>query len=68
MGKDTASGSDLSAGGAFFREIQRPFRWVPDVSGGIIILHVIRRHFLAAAMDPTVSLSTYSPRPMEAVP
>ena len=36
--------------------------------GGIIIFHVIRRHFLAAAMDPAISLSTYSPRPMEVVP
>ena len=36
--------------------------------GGIIILRVIRRHFLAAAVDPAVSLSTYSPRPMEAIP
>ena len=27
-----AGGSDLSAGGTFFCEIQRPFRWVPDVS------------------------------------
>ena len=36
--------------------------------GGIIIFRVIRRHFLAAAVDPAVSLSTYSPRPMEAVP
>ena len=36
--------------------------------GGIIILRVIRRHFLAAAVDPAVSLSTYSQRPMEAVP
>ena len=36
--------------------------------GGIIILHIIRRHFLAAAVDPAVSLSTYSPRPMEVVP
>ena len=26
-----AGGSDLSAGARFFREIQRPFRWVPDV-------------------------------------
>ena len=26
-----AGGSDLSAGVTFFREIQRPFRWVPDV-------------------------------------
>ena len=36
--------------------------------GGIIILRVIRRHFLAAAVDLAVSLSTYSPRPMEVVP
>ena len=36
--------------------------------GGIIILHVIRRHFLAAAVDPAVSLSMYSPCPMEALP
>ena len=36
--------------------------------GGIINLHVTRRHFLASAVDPAVSLSTYSPRPMEAVP
>src|SRR6266536_3019335 len=36
--------------------------------GGIIILRVIRRHFLAATMDPAVSLSTYSTLPMEVVP
>ena len=36
--------------------------------GGIIILRVIRRHFLAAAVDPVVSLSTYSTLPMEVVP
>ena len=30
-------------------------------------MHVIRRHFLAAAVDPTVSLSTYSPCLMEVV-
>ena len=36
--------------------------------GGIIIFCVIRRHFLAAAVDPAVSLSMYSPRPMEVVP
>ena len=29
--EDIAGGSDLSAGGTFFPEIQRPFRWVPDV-------------------------------------
>ena len=33
--------------------------------GGIIIFRVIRRHFLATAMDPAVSLSTYSILPME---
>ena len=26
-----AGGSDMSAGGTLFHEIQRPFRWVPDV-------------------------------------
>ena len=36
--------------------------------GGIIILRVVRRHFLVAVVDPAVSLSTYSPCPMEAVP
>ena len=35
--------------------------------GGIIIFRIIRRHFLAAAVDPAVSLSTCSPRPMEVV-
>ena len=30
-------------------------------------MRVIRRHFLASAVDPAVSLSTYSPRPMEVV-
>ena len=29
--EDIASGSDLSAGGTFFHEIQSPFRWVLDV-------------------------------------
>ena len=41
----------------------------PQMSrGGIIILRVIRRHFLAAVVDPAVSLSMYIPRPMEAIP
>ena len=66
--EDIAGGFDLSAGGTFFCKIRWPVRWVPLSGGGIIILHVIRRHFLAAAVDPAVSLSTYSPRPMEAVP
>ena len=29
--EDLAGGSDMSAGGTFFHEIQRPFRWVPAV-------------------------------------
>ena len=33
--------------------------------GGIIIFRVIRRHFIAAAVDPAVSLSTYNILPME---
>ena len=36
----------------------------PLSGGGIIILRVITRHFLAAAVDPAVSLSTYSPLQM----
>ena len=36
----------------------------PLSGGGIIILRVIRRHFLAAAVDPAVGLSTYSPLQM----
>ena len=36
--------------------------------GGIIIFRVIRRHFLAAAVDPAASLSTYSILLMEVVP
>ena len=45
-----------------------PLWWDPP--GGVVFffLCVIRRHFLAAAVDPAVSLSTYSPRPMEVVP
>ena len=33
--------------------------------GGIIILRVIRRHFLAAAVDPAVSVSMHSTLSME---
>ena len=36
--------------------------------GGILIFRIIRRHFLAAAVDPAVSLSMYSTLPMEVVP
>ena len=63
--EDIAGGSDLSAVGTFFGEIQRPFRWVPAVRWRN---HYLRRHFLAAAVDPAINLSTYSTLPMEVVP
>ena len=85
--EDIAGGSDMSAGGTFFREIYWLVRWVPAIRGETFFceirwpvqwvpavrwrnnyLRVIRRHFLAAAVDPVVSLSTYSTLPMEVVP
>ena len=55
-------------GNVFFAKYGGPSGGSPLSCGGIIILRVIRRHFLAAAVDPAVSLSTYSPRLMELVP
>ena len=52
----------------FFTKYSGPFGGSQLSGGGITIFRVIRRHFLAAAVDPAVSLSTYSPRPMEVVP
>ena len=49
-------------------QVSLPLWWVPTSRGSLHFLCVIRRHFLAATVDPAVSLSTYSPRPMEAVP
>ena len=49
-------------------QVSLPPRWVPASRGVFIFLCVIRRHFLAAAVDPAVNLSTYSPCPMEVVP
>ena len=66
--EDVTGGSQQSGGESFFREIQWPVRGSLLLGGGIIILHVIRRHFLVAAVDPAVSLSTYNPRPMEVNP
>src|SRR4051812_10613924 len=63
-----AGGSQQSGGNVFFAKYGGPSGGSPLPGGGIIILHVIRRHFLAAAVDPAVSLSTYSPRPMEVIP
>ena len=55
-------------GKLFFMKYGGPSGGSPLSGGGIIIFRVIRRHFLVAAVDPAVSLSMYSPRPMEAVP
>ena len=63
-----AGGSQQSGGKRFFAKYSGPSGGSPLSGGGIIILRVIRRHFLTAAMDLVVSLSMYSPRPMEAVP
>ena len=66
--EDVAGRSQQSGGKRFFVKYGGPSDGSPMSGGGIIILRVIRRHFLAAAVDPAVSLSTYSPRPMEIVP
>ena len=66
--KDVAGGSQQSGGKRFFTKYGGPSGGSLLSGGGIIILHLIRRHFLAAAVDPAVSLSTYSPCPMEAIP
>ena len=63
-----AGGSQQSGGNVFFAKYGGPSGGSPLSGGGIIIFRVLRRHFLAAAVDPTVSLSTYSPCPMEVVP
>ena len=66
--EDVAGGSQQSGEMFFFVKYGGPSGGSPLSGGGIIILRVIRRHFLAAAVDTAVSLSTYSPRLMEAVP
>ena len=63
-----AGGSQQSGGNVFFTKYGGPSGGSLLSGGGIIILRVIRRHFLAAVVDPAVSLSTYSARPMEAIP
>ena len=50
--EDVIGGSDLSAEGMFFHEIQRPFRRVPDVWWRNHYLRVIRRHFLVCGRGP----------------
>ena len=66
--EDVAGGSQQSGGNVFFMKYSGPSDGSQLSGGEIIIFRIIRRHFLAAAMDPAVSLSTYSPRPMKVVP
>ena len=66
--EDVAGGSQQSGGNVFFVKYGGPSGGSLLLGGGIIIFGEIRRHFLAAAVDPAVSLSTYSPRLMEAIP
>ena len=52
--KDVAAGSQQSGANVFFMKYGGPSGGSPLSGGGIIILHVIRRHFLAAAVDLVV--------------
>ena len=63
--KDVVGGSPQSGGNVFFAKYGGPYGGSLLSGGGIIILRVIRRHFLATAVDPAVSLSMYSTLPME---
>ena len=66
--EDVSGGSQQSGGNVFFMKYSGLSDGSQLSGGGIIIFYVIRRHFLATVVDPAVSLSTYSPRPMEVVP
>ena len=58
--EDVDGGSQQSGGKRFFTKYDGLSGGSPLLGGGIIILRVIRMHFLAAAVDPVVSLSMYS--------
>ena len=66
--KDVAGISQQPGGNVFLVKYDGPAGGSLLSGGGIIIFRIIRRHFLAAAVDPAVSLSTYSPCLMEVVP
>ena len=65
--EDVAGGSQESGGKHSFTKYGGPYGGSLLSGGGIIIFHVIRMHFLAAAVDPAVSLSMDSPLPMEVI-
>ena len=58
-------GPNSQGGNVFFAKYDGPSDGSLLSGGGIIIFRVIRRHFLAAAVDPAVSLFMYSTLPME---
>ena len=60
-----SSGSQQSGRKRFFAKYGGPSDGSLLSGGGIIILRVIRRHFLAAAVDPAISLSMYNTLLME---
>ena len=60
-------GPSSQGGNVFFAKYGGPSGGSLLSGGGIIIFRIIRRHFLAAAVDPVVSLSTYSTLLMEVV-
>ena len=57
----------VSGGNVFFAKYRGPSGGSQMSGGGIIILRVIRRHFLVCGRGPAVSLSTYSPLLMDVV-
>ena len=61
-------GPRSQGGNVFFAKYGGPSGGSLLSGGGIIIFRIIRRHFIAAAVDPVVSLSMYSTLPMEVVP
>ena len=63
--EDIAGRSQQSGGKCFFAKYDGPSGGSPLSGGGIIIFCILRRHFLVAAVDPAVSLSTYGILPME---
>ena len=66
--EDLAVGFELSAAVTIFsRNTSGPFGGSLLSDGGIIIFRVIRTHFLVAAVDLAVSLSTYSTLLMEVI-
>ena len=67
MCEDVAGGSQQLGGNVFLVKYGGPSGGSLLSGGGIIIFREIRRHFLAAAVDPSVSLSTYSTLPMEVI-